>query len=121
MALEKEEEKILSVSEEELSAIGRVTGSYSADQIQVLEGLEAVRRRPAMYIGSTDAKGLHHLFVEVSDNAIDEALAGYSNRIDVTLHADGSVSVRDNGRGFPVDINREYNMPGVELALTRLH
>ncbi|CCW34092.1 DNA topoisomerase (ATP-hydrolyzing) subunit B [Chthonomonas calidirosea] len=121
MALEKEEEKVLSISEEELSAIGRVTGNYSADQIQVLEGLEAVRRRPAMYIGSTDAKGLHHLFVEVSDNAIDEALAGYCNRIDVTLHADGSVSVRDNGRGFPVDINREYNMPGVELALTRLH
>jgi DNA gyrase subunit B len=106
---------------ENLSAIGHVSSEYSAAQIQVLEGLEAVRRRPAMYIGGTDAKGLHHLFVEVSDNAIDEAMAGVCDRIDVILHADGSVSVKDNGRGFPVDINREYNMPGVELALTKLH
>jgi len=99
----------------------RVTGEYNAQQIQVLEGLEAVRRRPAMYIGGTDLKGLHHLFVEVSDNAIDEAMAGFCTRIDVTLHADGSVSVLDNGRGIPVDINEQTGLPGVELALTRLH
>lgn len=120
-ATKEGESKLLAVSEEELNAVGRVTSDYSADKIQVLEGLEAVRRRPAMYIGSTDQKGLHHLFVEVSDNAVDEALAGHCTQIDVTLHADGSVSVKDNGRGFPVDINKEYNMPGVELALTRLH
>lgn len=106
---------------ENIDAVGHVTGDYNAEQIQVLEGLEAVRRRPSMYIGSTDAKGLHHLFVEVSDNAVDEAMAGICDRIDVTLHADGSVSVLDNGRGFPVDVNKEYNMPGVELALTKLH
>jgi DNA gyrase subunit B len=106
---------------ENLEKVGHVSAAYNAAQIQVLEGLEAVRRRPAMYIGGTDAKGLHHLFVEVSDNAVDEAMAGMADRIDVTLHKDGSVSVRDNGRGFPVDINKEYNMPGVELALTKLH
>ncbi|MGC8667402.1 MAG: DNA gyrase/topoisomerase IV subunit B [Chthonomonadales bacterium] len=99
----------------------RVTGEYNAQQIQVLEGLEAVRRRPAMYIGGTDLKGLHHLFVEVSDNAIDEAMAGFCTRIDVTLHRDGSISVLDNGRGIPVDINEQTGLPGVELALTRLH
>jgi DNA gyrase subunit B len=99
----------------------RVEGEYGAQQIQLLEGLEAVRMRPAMYIGGTDLKGLHHLFVEVSDNAIDEAMAGYCDRIEVTLHSDGSVSVLDNGRGFPVDINLQTGLPGVELALTRLH
>ena len=107
---------------EQLSAVGYVKDrEYNAAQIQVLEGLEAVRRRPAMYIGGTDAKGLQHLFVEVSDNAIDEAMAGVCDRIDVILHADDSISVKDNGRGFPVDINKEYGVPGVELALTKLH
>lgn len=106
---------------ENISAVGHVTQKYTSEQIQVLEGLEAVRRRPGMYIGGTDARALHHLFTEVSDNAVDEAMAGHCDRIDVTLHANGSVSVRDNGRGFPVDINKEYNMPGVELALTKLH
>ena len=107
---------------ENLAAVGHVKDkAYNAAQIQVLEGLEAVRRRPAMYIGSTDAKGLQHLFVEVSDNAIDEAMAGICDRIDVVLHKDGSLSVQDNGRGFPVDMNEEYQMPGVELALTKLH
>ncbi len=104
-----------------IEAVGHVTHVYNAAQIQVLEGLEAVRRRPAMYIGGTDSKGLQHLFVEVSDNAVDEAMAGVCDRIDVVLYADGSVSVQDNGRGFPVDMNEEYGMPGVELALTKLH
>lgn len=99
----------------------RVDAAYDAQQIQVLEGLEAVRRRPAMYIGGTDLKGMHHLFVEVSDNAIDEAMAGHCDRIVVTLHQDESVSVLDNGRGFPVDIHEQTGLPGVELALTRLH
>jgi DNA gyrase subunit B len=106
---------------EENTEIGRVDAQYGADEIQVLEGLEAVRRRPAMYIGGTDSKGLHHLFTEVSDNAIDEALAGHCNRIDVVLHTDKSISVFDNGRGIPVDINKEKGIPGVELALTVLH
>jgi DNA gyrase subunit B len=99
----------------------KVEGLYGANQIQVLEGLEAVRRRPSMYIGGTDSRGLHHLFVEVSDNAIDEAMAGQCDTIDVILHVDGSVSVRDNGRGIPVDINEQTGISGVELALTKLH
>jgi len=95
--------------------------AYDAEQIQVLKGLEAVRRRPAMYIGSTSSRGLHHLVYEIVDNSVDEALAGFCDRIDVIIHPDDSVTVKDNGRGIPVDMHPTEKIPGVELALTVLH
>jgi len=95
--------------------------TYMADDLQVLKGLEAVRKRPAMYIGSTGSRGLHHLFVEVVDNAIDEVMAGRCSRIDLIIHKDNSISVADNGAGIPVDINKETGLPGVTVCLTMLH
>ena len=99
---------------------GRGSG-YSAKHLSVLEGLEAVRKRPGMYIGSTDGRGLMHCLWEIVDNAVDEALAGHCSRIDVVLHRDGSVEVRDDGRGIPVDVEPKTRLTGVEVVMTRLH
>jgi DNA gyrase subunit B len=99
----------------------QVQAQYNAEQIQVLEGLEPVRRRPDMYIGGTDSRGLHHLVEEVVANSVDEALAGHCTQIDVVIHADGSLSGTDNGRGIPVDTHLGTGLPGVTLAMTRLH
>jgi DNA gyrase subunit B len=108
-----------------LTETARVTvdaaDSYSARHLSVLEGLDAVRKRPGMYIGSTDGRGLQHCLWEIFDNAVDEALGGHCTRIEVVLHADGSAEVRDNGRGIPVDTERKTKLSGVELVLTRLH
>ena len=94
---------------------------YDASQIQVLEGLEAVRKRPGMYIGSTSEQGLHHLVWEIIDNGIDEALAGFATEINVTVEKDNSITVKDNGRGIPVDIQKKTGRPALETVFTVLH
>src|ERR1700743_3288301 len=96
-------------------------GNYDASKLSQLKGLEAVRKKPGMYIGGTDERALHHCVSEVLDNSVDEHLAGHCSKIEVTIHVDGSISIRDNGRGIPVDINQDSGLPGVELVLTTLH
>ena len=101
--------------------MGETNTEYGADQIQILEGLEAVRKRPGMYIGSTSSRGLHHLVYEIVDNAVDEALAGYCTEINVAINPDNSITVVDNGRGIPVGINHKAGIPAVEVVFTILH
>ena len=104
-----------------MGSVMAIKSDYSAANITVLEGLEPVRKRPGMYIGSTDEKGLHHLVTEIVDNSVDEALGGFANKIFVTINKDSSLTIEDNGRGIPVGINEKYKVSGVELALTKLH
>jgi len=110
-----------SVAEEIEAAPKPVVAAYGVEQLGKLEGLEAVRKKPGMYIGGTDERALHHCVSEVLDNSVDEHLAGHCSRIEVTIHVDGSISIRDNGRGIPVAIHPQYKIPGVEMVLTTLH
>ena len=107
--------------ENEEIKVSKVENEYGADEIQVLEGLEAVRKRPGMYIGSTGPRGLHHLVYEIVDNSIDEALAGYCTKIDVAIEPDNIIRVKDNGRGIPVGVNQKTGLPAVTVVFTVLH
>src|SRR5437667_882616 len=113
------DENVLEAAENAI--LPEASETYDASKLGKLEGLDAVRKKPGMYIGGTDERALHHCVTEVLDNSVDEYLAGYCDRIDVTVHVDGSISIRDNGRGIPVDMHPEYKIPGVELVLTTLH
>jgi DNA gyrase subunit B len=115
------DQRALAKARQEAQPVADANDSYSAKHLSVLEGLDAVRKRPGMYIGSTDGRGLQHCLWEIFDNSVDEALGGYCTRIEVILHADGSAEVRDNGRGIPVDTERKTRLSGVELVMTRLH
>src|SRR5690348_9810567 len=119
--LQAKDEVALSAPRSDRPASISESQKYNAAQIDKLEGLEAVRKRPGMYIGDPDERGLHHCVFEVLDNSIDEHLAGFCSRIDVTVHIDGSVSIRDNGRGIPVEMHPKFQMPAIELVLTNLH
>src|SRR2546423_13926879 len=121
VAVDEDDDKSSEKNRQRDSSNVNKSQKYDAAQIDKLEGLEAVRKRPGMYIGDPDERGLHHLVFEVLDNSIDEHLAGYCEKIDVEVHVDGSVSVRDNGRGIPVDIHPKWKMPAVALVLTNLH
>ncbi|HZF02304.1 MAG TPA: ATP-binding protein, partial [Methylomirabilota bacterium] len=110
-----------SSEEKKAPAGGQIKANYGSAQLGKLEGLEAVRKKPGMYIGGTDERALHHCVSEVLDNSVDEHLAGHCDKIEVIIHMDGSLSVRDNGRGIPVDIHPQYKIPGVEMVLTTLH
>src|SRR5437868_9279851 len=114
------EENVLEAEEKSQTSPGSPE-KYDASKLSQLKGLEAVRKKPGMYIGGTDERALHHCVSEVLDNSVDEHLAGQCDRIEVNIHVDGSISIRDNGRGIPVDINKESGLPGVELVLTTLH
>ena len=117
MAIEKNENEDLQREEELMKG----SSDYGADQIQILEGLEAVRKRPGMYIGSTSVRGLHHLVYEIVDNSVDEALAGFCDCITVTIEKDNSITVQDDGRGIPVDIQKKAGKPALEVVFTVLH
>ena len=106
---------------EKSTETSEISQRYDSSKLGKLEGLDAVRKKPGMYIGGTDERALHHCVSEVLDNSVDEHLAGFCDRIDVAIHLDGSISIRDKGRGIPVDIHPQYGIPGVELVLTTLH
>src|SRR5580692_12484394 len=106
-----------SSEEKKAPASGAIKANYGSAQVGKLEGLEAVRKKPGMYIGGTDERALHHCVSEVLDNSVDEHLAGHCDRIDVTIHVAGSISIRDNGRGIPVDIHPKFKIPAIELVL----